>query len=154
MEASSSSARSVRAVLMAGGVAGVLDFTAATVNAGVSPARVARYVASGLLGPAAFRGGAGTVVLGFACHFFIALVAAAVYWAASRKLGFLLERPVVWGVLYGVGVYVVMNFVVVPLSAVPPRPWPPPLVPMARMVGIHMFCVGLPISLTLRRCAR
>ncbi len=143
----------MRPVLLAGLTAGVLDLAAATLNAGVSPARVMRYIASGVLGRAAFSGGVGTAVLGGAFHFLIALVAAAVYWAASRKLRFLVERAVPWGLLYGVGVYLFMNFLVVPLSAVPPRP-SPTVMGVARMVVIHMLCVGLPISLILRRDSR
>jgi len=109
------------AIVWGGLLAGGLDITAAFVIYGVrgaSPVRILQSIASGLLGAAAFQGGRETAALGALLHFLIALVAAAVYYAASRKLGVLLGRPVVSGLLYGVAVYVFMNFVVLPLSAV------------------------------------
>ena len=85
--------------------------------------RVLKFIASGLLGAAAFQGGAAIAALGLALHFVIALGAAAVYWAASRRIAFLATHPVPSGLLYGVAVYFFMNLVVIPLSAVPPRPF-------------------------------
>jgi hypothetical protein len=112
---------------------------------GGTPARVLRFVASGVLGAAAASGGAGVAALGLALHFLIALGWAAVYWMASRKIAFLRTHPVPSGLVYGVFVYFLMALVVVPLSAVPPRPFV--LSPI--MVVIHMLCVGLPIALVL-----
>jgi len=84
-------------------------------------------------------------------HFLIALVAAAVYYAAARKLGVLPGRPVVSGLLYGVAVYVFMNFVVLPLSAVAERPF---VLELALVIlAVHMVFVGLPIALAVRRWA-
>lgn len=82
-------------------------------------------------------------------HFFIATVAAAVYFLASRRLPQLAQRPLTFGPLYGVAVYLVMTFVVVPLSAVPKRPFSPGLALV--IVGVHMACVGLPIALAVAR---
>jgi hypothetical protein len=142
-------------VLIGGLVAGALDLTAAFIvswlRAGVSPVRVMQSVASGLLGPAAFTGGAGAAVLGVAAHFFIATVWTALFYFASRRLRFMVDRPVVSGLLYGVAVYAFMNFVVIPLSAVPPRATPVPI--SGRIIGllVIMFCIGLPIALIVRR---
>jgi hypothetical protein len=144
--------RPARTILYAGLLAGVLDITAAFIVYGLrgaSPVRILQSIASGLLGAAAFQGGAGTAALGALLHFFIALGAAAVYYAASRKLRILIERPVLSGLLYGVAVYVFMNQVVLPLSAVAKRPFV--LGMAAVMVVIHMLCVGLPIALVIRR---
>ena len=57
-------------------------------------------IASALIGRSAFQGGAATWILGLALHFFIALSMAAVYYAASRKLSFLIEDPLVCGLFY------------------------------------------------------
>jgi len=114
---------------------------------GVSPVRILQSVASGLLGAAAYEGGAGTAALGAVLHFFIATVAAAVYYTASRKIPFLARSPVPSGLLYGIAVYLFMNLVVLPLSAVPKRPF----VPSLAMIVIHMLCVGLPIAVVLRQ---
>ena len=148
----------VRVVLYGGLIAGTLDLSAAFISswlrAGVGPVRVMQSIASGLLGAAAFTGGATSAALGVVLHFLIATVATAVFYFASRTLRLLIKQPITAGLLYGVAVYVFMNFVVIPLSAVPRRGGTPPL--SGRIIGllIIMFCVGLPIALIVRRFER
>ena len=143
-------------IFWGGLIAGTLDICAACLTswlrAGVGPVRVLHSVASGLLGAAAFDGGAKTAVLGLALHFLIATGATVVFYLASRKMMFLIEHPVVFGLLYGVAVYAFMNFVVLPLSKVARRPIPV----SGRIIGvlIIMFCIGLPIALIVRRYSR
>ena len=146
----------VPTIFVAGLVAGVLDLTAACVfawvRAGVTPVRVFHSVASGLIGPtAATTGGNMTALLGIALHFLIATTWAAVYYIASRKIRFLINQPIIAGLLYGVFVYSVMNFVVLPLSAVARRPGPAPISGRIYQALIIMFFVGLPIALIVRR---
>ena len=144
-------------ILWGGLIAGTLDLTAACVAAwlrsGVTPVRVMQSVASGLLGADAYTGGGKTAALGVALHFFIATVATAVFYFASRKWLFLIERPINFGLLYGVAVYLFMNFVVLPLSAFPQRGTP---TLSGRIIGllIIMFFIGLPIALVVRRFSR
>ena len=145
---------SARAIFWGGLIAGTLDLTGACVvswlRAGVAPQRVMQSVASGLLGPDAYTGGVKTAVLGVALHFLIATTWTVVFYLASRVLGFLIEWPVTMGLLYGVIVYLFMNFVVLPRSAFRQRT-PPAL--SGRIIGalIIMFCIGLPIALIVRR---
>lgn len=148
-----------RAIFWGGLWCGVLDITSAIVAWGiafnVSPMRIFRSVAGGLLGrEQAAQGGVGVAALGLACHFLIAFGAASVYWAASRKIRFLIEHPFVAGLIYGELVFLFMHLAVLPLSALhtPPlewtsfRPWP------ALVTGVigHPFVVGLPIALAAR----
>ena len=115
---------------------------------GVSPGRIFQGIASGLLGRASFSGGAPTVALGVSIHFFIAFSIVSVYALASRRWPVLTRRPVVFGFLYGLGAYAVMNLIVIPLSAIHPPPFAVP-----RLVNgllIHMFGVGLPSALAAR----
>jgi hypothetical protein len=143
-------------IFWGGLIAGTLDicaaFLTAWLRAGVSPVRVLHFIASGLLGRAAFTGGAKTALLGLALHFLIATVAAAVFYFASRKWLFLIERPVHFGLLYGVAVFLFMNFVVLPLSLVTRGP----VTVSGFVIGLLtiMFCVGLPIALIVRRFSR
>lgn len=104
------------------------------------------------MGPESFTGGAKTAILGLALHFLIATGATAIFYFASRKLMFLVEQPILAGLLYGILVYLFMNFVVLPLSQVAQRPQPI----SARIINlvILMFCIGLPIALIVRRFAR
>lgn len=91
-------------------------------------------------------------VLGLALHFLIAFSAATVFYVASRKIAFMTLQPVLSGVLYGVMVYLVMYWVVIPLSEVRRSP----LSISAPLIAIvtHMVCVGLPISLVIHRYSR
>jgi len=142
-------------VLWAGFACGVLDITAALVVYGffgAKPVPLLQGIASGLLGSRAFQGGLATALLGLLCHFVIAFGAAAVYFAASRTIPFLIQNAILSGALYGVAVYFFMNRIVVPLSAAAKRPYSMKL--MIIGVVIHIFCVGLPISLGVRRFSK
>jgi len=139
-----------------GGVGGLLDAIYATVLwgfiLGSNPAGIWQSVASGLIGKASFDGGTATAVLGLALHFFIAGVMALVYVMASRRLPVLIGRPIVMGMLYGLVLYVVMNFVVVPLSAIGYRP--PSLWGSVRALIPHILFVGPAIALVTALRAR
>src|SRR5262249_31679038 len=132
----------------------LLDITAAavlTLSRGGRIVRMLQGIAFGLIGRGAIDGGTRTAALGLFLHFVIATGAAAVYYAASRRMDVLVRRPVLSGLLYGVIVYLVMNLVVLPLSAIGWRPLNPSMA--AILVPIHMVCVGLPIALVVRRFA-
>ena len=143
-------------IFWGGLIAGTLDICAACLTAwlraGVGPIGLLQYVASGALGPAASQGGIKTALIGLALHYLIATIWTAVFYLASRKWLFLIERPVQFGLLYGIAVYLIMTFVVVPLSRVTPRP----ATITGRTIGILtiMFCIGLPIALIVRRFSR
>jgi hypothetical protein len=153
--ASNAGSQALRAILAAWLLCGVMDLSAAFITAhsyGVGPVRLLQGITTGLLGQASYNGGWQTAALGAAIHFFVAFCAATVFYLASRKMTFLTRRPIVSGILYGVAVYVVMYWVVVPLSLIHRRPfsW------KATVVAIitHMVCVGTPISLMVRRYSR
>ena len=134
---------------------GVLDLLDALVFfglRGVPPIRILQSIASGLLGAAAYRGGAATAALGTLLHFLIAFAIVAVYHLASRRWPFLARRPWLWGPLYGLAVYLVMNLAVVPLSAAVVGPKTLPVV--VNGVLIHLFGVGLPSALSARAVRR
>lgn len=145
-----------RAILWAGLIAGTMDILAAFVtNAqrNVTPMRVLRGVASGLLGASAAKGGTGTAILGLFLHFVIAFGAAAVYYAASRKLPVLIRQPIICGALFGIAVYCFMNLIVLPLSAFPYNISRQTSVVVTGLV-VHILCVGLPIALAIRKFSK
>lgn len=147
-------ARSARSAVALGGlVAGTLDILYAFVFwhfRDVSPAAILRSVASGVLGEAAYEGGAPAAALGLGLHFLIALGWAALFYAAARRFPTLARHAVVAGMLYGVVVYALMNYVVVPLSASPLTPSHDPVVIVGGLLA-HVFLIGLPIALIARR---
>ena len=119
-----------KAILYGTLVAGALDATDGVVFCGLqglNPIQVLQYIASGLLGQQSFRGGLATAGLGVLLHFGIAAVVAAIYVVASLKLSILRSQAVVLGLLYGAAVYLVMNLIVLPMSAVATLRSQPPL---------------------------
>jgi hypothetical protein len=143
--------RALPTIALAGLIAGILDITSAFVIAGIKGTgsiRMLQGIASGLLGQQSFEGGMATAGLGLAIHFLIAFTAAAVFYAASRKLSFLAEHAVVSGLLYGIAVYIFMYWILVPLV------FPTAHHSMSRDVTaviIHIVLIGLPIALVVRR---
>jgi hypothetical protein len=149
--------RAASTILRAGLLSGTLDITDALVFygfRGVRPIAILQSIASGLLGRAAYQGGVSTAILGTLLHFFIAFTASAVFYAAAQKFAFLRRQPAIWGLLYGGAIYLVMNWIVLPLSAVPkPRPVIPPISLINGVLAVVLL-VGLPISLVVNRSLR
>ena len=145
------SSEAFRAILSAGLVVGVLDISSAFViwwQRGVGSRRGLQGNAAGLLGTNSYDGGLITAGLGLALHFFVAFVVVSVFYLASRRIEFLTKHPVVSGVLYGIGVYIVMYWFVLP-TAFPTfrhRLWNELLA-----VAIHISLIGLPCALIVRR---
>lgn len=142
-------------IVLGGLLAGTLDAMDGVVAFGfngMNPIQVLQYIASGLLGAPSFQGGLKTAALGAVLHYFIAFAVAAIYYAASLKLPVLHSRPVKWGLTYGVAVFLVMNYVVLPLSAVPKSPFSLALL-LNGVVG-HAVFVGLAIAWFAHRSAK
>src|SRR5262245_12671744 len=148
-------ANPTKAIVAAGTFCGVMDITAAFVvygAMGAKPLRLLQGIAGGILGPSTYKGGIPTAMLGLALHFVIAFGAATVFYVASRGIRFLAEQAVLSGVLYGIAVYFFMQRVVIPLSKANRNPFS--LKFMMIGVIIHICCVGLPISLSVRKYSR
>ncbi|MEZ5330580.1 MAG: hypothetical protein R2991_00705 [Thermoanaerobaculia bacterium] len=144
--------KAVRTIAAAGVTAGAMDITAAMLAYDAKPLRILQSISSGLLGRAAYEGGIPTGVLGLLLQFVIATGAAAVFYLAARVLPVLGRRAVPCGLAYGVLVYFVMRYGVLPLSRVTLGPFSWEL--LIKGVLIHAFCVGLPIALVTRRLSR
>ena len=95
-------------------------FSFARLVRGASPVRVLQSVAAGLQGRAAFAGGASSALLGLACHYLIATLMVLAYVLAAARWRALVRHPIALGLPYGLWLYVVMTWVVVPLSNAPP----------------------------------
>lgn len=138
-------------LVVAAVVVAVLDMLLATTFwalRGVAPARVLQSVASGLIGRAAYAGGTATALLGLLLHLSIAFAMVLAYDLAALRLPWLVRRPSLWGPLYGVALYLVMTWIVVPLSAAahasPSVAW------AATSVFSHVVLVGLPCAWFVR----
>jgi hypothetical protein len=111
---------------------------------GVAPSRILKSVAAGILGTDAYQGGAGVAAFGLGLHYLNALIITCIFFAVASQVPALVRNPLVIGVLYGIVVYLVMNYVVVPLSRIGPRPTPPAPVWITGVL-VHMFLIGVPI---------
>ena len=143
--------RTTITILLAWLLAGTLDITAAFVYyvgaSATGAERLLQGIASGVLGAAAFTGGAATAVLGLLLHYLIALIWTVVLFAAFRVVTPLRRLSVVTGIAYGVVVWLAMNLIVLPLSNV--RQVPIRVGPAVTAVVILVLCIGLPMSLVL-----
>jgi hypothetical protein len=149
----SRSSRILPAILVGGAMVAALDALDAIVAyrlaLGFRPLPIYQAVASGLLGSAAFSGGVATALLGVVCHCLIAFGAATTFVLAATRLPALLRNPIPWGLAFGVGAWLFMNGLVLPLSRVQPSPFHLGLL-LNGIVG-HALLVGLPIALVARR---
>ena len=146
------------AYVLAGGlVAGTLDIVYACVFWGLKRSvpvqRILQSVAAGLLGEASFEGGGGTAALGLALHYFIALSMAVVYYLVARRWSLLWQRPLLCGAGYGLLLYGIMNYVVVPLSAAG-RGGSGDLLWITLSIAVHVLLIGIPIAIFARRALR
>ena len=143
--------RTTITILLAWLLAGTLDITAAFVYyvgaSATGAERLLQGIASGVLGAAAFTGGAATAVLGLLLHYLIALIWTVVLFAAFRVVTPLRRHFVATGIAYGVVVWLAMNLIVLPLSNV--RQAPIRVGPAIIAAVILVLCIGLPISLVL-----
>jgi hypothetical protein len=156
--------KSLKPILYAAVLVGVLDITAACievyVNYGFAPPRLLKGVATGLLGRGALEGGFATAALGLLMHFTMALTVTTIFYALSRRLPLpqKLFGVVAVGFLYGAAVFAVNNYATAPfLSWVRSLYLDTPISfrhPMGwSQFFIHLFCVGLPIALVIHRFA-
>jgi hypothetical protein len=144
------------AVLLAWLVAGTLDLADAiffSLANGISPERVLRYIASGVLGAGSHKAGLAVPLLGMAMHYGIALAWTVLYIALARLVPSLRRHAVLAGVLYGLVVFFFMNYVAVPLSRIGHVPHYKPIA-LANAVLALVCCIGLPIALIDRRLSR
>jgi hypothetical protein len=143
--------RALRTIMTAGLVVGVLDISSAFViwwQRGVTVQRGLQGIAAGLLGARSYEGGMPTACLGLALHFLVAFAVVSIFYLASRKIPFLTKQPFISGVFYGIGVYIVMYWFVLPtvFSTFRHR-----LSNELLAVAIHICLIGLPTAFIVRR---
>jgi hypothetical protein len=145
----------LRTIVTAGLVAGALDITYAFIIwglQGVTPLRIGRSVAAGLVGrEAAAAGGVALGLFGLLLHFVMATIIAAIYYGAARNIRLLVDKAIPCGIVFGFVTYIVMNYVVMPLSAIGSVGDSGPMYIRISGVLVHMFLIGLPIALLARR---
>lgn len=143
------SSSTTKTVLWSGLIAGILDAIAGVIVYFIffkfNPFQVLQFIATGIHGPEAMNGGIPMIIAGTTYHFIIAYACALIYFFLYPRLAFLRKNIAIMGLLFGLGIWLVMNLLVLPLSNIPKSPFDINLA----IVGIvwHMVLVGLPIAL-------
>ena len=135
-------------------VCGTLDIlfaTMLTLLRSKEPAAMLRFVASGPF-PAATEWGAAGSLLGLAVHYTLMAIMVAIFILAARRVPALTDSPLLWGLIYGLVTYGVMNLIVVPLRF--PAAWPPKALSIGTQLFAHIVRVGIPTALIARRYLR
>ena len=149
----------LRAIVTGGFIAGACDMSYALIwfsaVKGVAWIKIPQSVASGLIGKSSLDDGIATAMLGFGLHWLIAFIWTAIYlWVGRKLLPPLLRKPIPWGIAYGAWIYFFMNWVVLPLDAMHTQPHFIPYDTWFSGLAVHMFAIGLAISLSASRTVR
>jgi hypothetical protein len=149
--------RHIKTIVSAGLLAGLFDIADAFIFYGARGGKImgiGQSIASGLLGQAAYDGGWKTFAIGLALHFAMAVVMALVFYMIAILVPVIKQMMTVAGLVYGLGLYLVMTYVVVPHSHFYPEAhpvFPPHMGPVFyNSLFAHMVLVGLTIALVLR----
>ena len=136
-------------------IAGTLDISDALIFyglRGVSSLLILQSIASALLGRSAYAGGLKTATLGLLIHFCITLFWATLFVLAATRFRALRRHALLSGLAYGMVVYLIMNYIALPLTRLAPVHHPTGI-SLINAVAALMLCIGLPIALINRRFA-
>ncbi len=119
---------------------------------GVGFADILRSIAAGWYGPASYGMGATSAAVGALSHYAIMFAIVLAYWFAAKRIPALRTHAWLCGLAYGLGVYAVMSFAVLPLSAagspdLANTPW------VAASIAMHLL-IGVLCALATRRALR
>jgi hypothetical protein len=112
-----------------------------------------QFAASGIMGEAAFAGGLATALFGLVLDFIMITIMAGVFIFSADRIPLLRRNVIVGSILYGFGIFIVMNFIVLPLSAAPTLP-APPLWLLIVLILQHNLLIGLPLGILVQRNTR
>lgn len=145
--------KTTKCVVYGGAIGATMDLAFAFIyygQMGATPQRLLQNVASGVLGASAREGGVATAALGAVLHYLIAILAAFVFFAVAKKFDWLVKHPFISGCIFGLGMHLTMNFVVLPLSAYP-RHVSFTASSFLIVMFNHMLLVGQPIAWMVRK---
>ena len=140
-------------ILKAWLLAGSLDIIAActyySLRTGNAPIRVLKFVASGVFGADAIQGDSGYAIYGLLFHYLIAFIFTVFFFIVYPYIRLFWENRWLTAFVYGIFVWLVMNRIVLPLSATPRGPlnWQ-----QAAIGALILVCmIGLPLSFIIGR---
>ncbi len=145
----------LKPLIITGLIAGTLDGLAACImyiiSFGKDPMNVFRYIASGAFGADAFTGGIPMAIWGILFHYVIAFGWTILFFWLAIRFSILATRWIIYGIVYGIFVWAMMNLVVVPLSLVPMKSGGREWFGMIKAALVLIMCIGLPVSYSAKR---
>jgi hypothetical protein len=137
-------------------ICGTLDIADALIFYGVrshvSPILLLQGIARSILGKPAYAGGIPTALLGLLIHYAIATTWVILFILIAQHVTWMFRNAVLAGVLYGLAVYAIMNFVAVPLTRIGHRPQPTGIALVNAILAIVLF-IGVAVALINKRYA-
>ncbi len=141
-----------RSLFLAFIVAATLDITSAILlNWKVPVERIMRYIASGVFGKAAFTAGKIMIWYGLLFHYLIAYAWAATWFILYPTFQKFLKNKFVTGIVFGLFTWLIMNFLIVPMSNTPKPKGGMTLYGVATGLGALIICIGIPVALIADR---
>ena len=139
--------------LKAGLIVGSLDIIAACIQffckTQKNPIVVLNFIASGVFGKDAFTGGTKMAVFGLIFHYLIAIGFTLLFFILYPKIKLLIKNKLLLGVLYGLFIWIIMQFLIVPLSQAPELKISFQSASIAILILI--VCIGIPLSWLAKR---
>jgi uncharacterized membrane protein YagU involved in acid resistance len=145
----------LRSIVTGGLVVGILDaivwhVIVVSMMAGQPLLGVYQYLASAAIGLGAFEGGIATALLGFFLHLVVSFGVSAVFMLAAERIPLVRRYAIPASLVYGIGVFIVMNMIILPLTPAPDLP-APTMPELVLAILDHMFIVGLPLGIIVWR---
>ena len=109
-----------------------------------------QFAATGIMGEAAYAGGFATALFGLVLDFIMITIMAGVFIFSVDRIPLLRRNVILGSILYGFGIFIVMNLIVLPLSAAPTLPAPPTWL-LIELVLQHVLLIGLPLGILMQR---
>lgn len=104
-----------------------------------------KFIASGILGKRSFSGGVLSILAGLFLHYFIAFSFTLFFFLIFPKIQWMARYKIITAAVYGLFIWFVMNLLVIPMSAVMPRPFS-----MANaLINILILILGIGVPLSL-----
>lgn len=147
----------LRSILLGSLIIGTLDaiiwhWIVVSLIGGQPLISVYQYIASGAMGDVAFAGGIPTALLGLFLHYVVSFGITGVFLLTADRIPLLRRYAIPASLVYGFGVFIVMNMIVTPLSATPPLP-DPTLSDLVIGILDHVLVIGLPLGIIVWRKA-
>jgi hypothetical protein len=130
-------------------IAGTIDISLALLNSylqrGTTPNIVFRYIASGVFGKEAFSGGVGMAVSGLLFHYLITFNFCVIFFLLYHNRIIPGGHKILTGIITGILVWGIMQYIVVPLSGVPGKQ-SGDITNIFLSIVILIIAIGLPFS--------